>query len=108
MAKFIGRTQKCSKRPGRILTRVGLERTPLDFQALLRDSKTVAEAYWWLSAEVERRVDAYAKFLLRADRIDAVELRFWETDALFLFFFQDGFERFADPIVSFVMESAVN
>ena len=75
MAKFTGRTQKRSKRPGRILTRVGLERTPLDFRALLRVSKTVAEEYWWLSAEVERRVGAFAEFLLRADRIDAVARR---------------------------------
>ena len=83
MAKFIGRTQKRSKRPGRILTRVRLERTPLDTQAIPRVRKTVAEAYWWLSDEAERRVDAIAELLLGADRIDAVEQLFWEADALY-------------------------
>ena len=92
MAKFIGRTQKRSKRPGRILTRVRLERTPLDTQAIPRVRKTVAEAYWWLSDEAERRVDAIAELLLGADRIDAVEQLFWEADAALSFIFQDGFD----------------
>ena len=46
-------------------------------------------------------MDAFAGFLLRADRIDAVELRFWEADGLFLFFFQSDTSLVADGFPSF-------
>ncbi len=92
MAKFIGRTQKRSKRPGPILTRVRLDRTPHDSQGIPRVRTTVTEAYGWLPNEAERRVDAIAELLLSADHIDAVEQLFWEADAALSFFFQDGFD----------------
>ena len=82
--------EETSKRPGPILTRVRLERTPFDSLGIPRVRKTLTEAYWWLPNEAERRVDAIAELLLGAGHIDAVEQLFWEAAAALSFFFQDG------------------